>query len=643
MVRRSPFLDIKPKTNVVRKARTGTTATVTEVLENGRVEVQFGEGEDAQLATGRASGGVTAVGAEVPVRIDPVTGKLVSVGDPAIVPEGATLVPTGTTGETALAARDVAGEVAEAQGKLDQDMEDLAADLADANKMIDDAGELIETVVKPGLEAAQGDADKAAQDAALAMVTAQGIIKAGPDDPGHEKGRLWIQTKDGLPVGMKISDGEQWVPYALFAEDIFVVGEDGTVHIRDGVITTPMLEVTADLWTAMLEVAGDATIGGNLIGLNTITAPNIAASKELSALIGKFLEVSTDQLTAGDAKITGDLLAENISGVNLYGVTVDGGEFWILGVDTADVVILNETFETGTPANGTFNGWTFVSANGKATVTRAADGIAGNCARASYSGAGGASDPVLYFTPTAAQQAATVSGEIKVAVPMRYSGGMEQIAAAASVKFTNGKAGKIALRVSKTVDGWDYWVCTIPHGAMLTEIRFTCVSSTAGGQSVWLDEVTIIKNNTTNASMHLHRDQLGEPLIDITALDGTKTTLSGKGLKSGSTEITWEELVDPSIAVVNGSRYEMSGTQTIDADITVSTVSGAYRTEVVDVPLPAKPAGWRRQIAVGTNGRWSQFGVKISETDTACKVMLFSLDGPRPGTSLFLEWSLVNR
>lgn len=330
MVKRSPFLDIKPKTNVVRKARTGTTATVTEILENGRVEVMFGEGEDAEYATCRASGGVTAVGSQVAVRIDPVTGKLVSVADPIRIPEGSDLVSTGVTGETILQTRDVAGEVAEAQEKLDADMEDLAADLADANKAIDDAGELIETVVKPGLEAAQGDADKAAQDAALAMVTAQGIIKAGPDDPGHEKGRLWIQTKDGLPVGMKISDGENWVPYALFAEDIFVVGEDGTVHIRDGVIKTPMLEVTADLWTAMLEVAGDATIGGNLIGLNTITAPNIVASEELSAKIGRFLEVSTDMLLAGGAKITGEVLADVIRlatkivcGDENNGVTID--------------------------------------------------------------------------------------------------------------------------------------------------------------------------------------------------------------------------------------------------------------------------------------------------------------------------------
>lgn len=598
MVKRSHFLDIKPKPNPVRKARTGTTATVTEVLENGRVEVQFGEGEDAQLATGRASGGVTAVGAEVPVRIDPVTGKLVSVGDPAIVPEGATLVPTGTTGETALAAWDVAGEVAEAQGKLDQDMEDLAADLADANKMIDDAGELIETVVKPGLEAAQGDADKAAQDAALAMVTAQGIIKAGPDDPGHEKGRLWIQTKDGLPVGMKISDGENWVPYALFAEDIFVVGEDGTVHIRDGVITTPMLEVTADLWTAMLEVAGDATIGGNLIGLNTITAPNIVASEELSAKIGRFLEVSTDQLTAGDAKITGDLLAENISGVNLYGVTVDGGEFWIRGVDKADVVVLHETFETGTPAIGVFNGWAFYNAYGNASANRDADGISGNCARADYPGASGTADPVFYFTPTTAQQAATVSGEVTVTVPMRYSGGMQKIAASARVKFADGKYDGIAMRVSKTVDGWDYWVCTVPHGAMLTRIWFTCVSSTTGWQSVWLDEVTLIKNNTTNASMHLYRDVSGEPLIDITALDGTKTTLSGTGLKSGDTEITWEELVDPNKILINNQMYQRSGRLRLDNLDFSREARSLFRCDVYPEFPEDLPAGWSREITV---------------------------------------------
>ena len=71
--------------------------------------------------------------------------------------------------------------------------------------------------------------------------------------------------------------------------------------------------------------AGEVLIKGDLIAGNTVGAKHIVASEELEAKLATFRKVTTDQLEAGEAKISGKLLADVIEGKTLKGVTIDGG------------------------------------------------------------------------------------------------------------------------------------------------------------------------------------------------------------------------------------------------------------------------------------------------------------------------------
>lgn len=100
----------------------------------------------------------------------------------------------------------------------------------------------------------------------LVEAAAQGLVKPSATDPGHYKGRIWLQLdSSGRTIGIKISNGTAWSSYSLMADQLIVPGTVGTTLIADGAITTPKLTVTEELWTAILNVAGDATIGGTLL------------------------------------------------------------------------------------------------------------------------------------------------------------------------------------------------------------------------------------------------------------------------------------------------------------------------------------------------------------------------------------------
>jgi hypothetical protein len=76
------------------------------------------------------------------------------------------------------------------------------------------------------------------------------------------------------------------------------------------------------MWTDLLSVAGNATIGGNLIAGGSVTADKIVASKELSAKVARFEESVVSKLRAENAVISGDLIAENLTGKTITGSTV---------------------------------------------------------------------------------------------------------------------------------------------------------------------------------------------------------------------------------------------------------------------------------------------------------------------------------
>lgn len=102
-------------------------------------------------------------------------------------------------------------------------------------------------------------------------------------------GQLWFPTdSSGRVIGMKVSTATgtgSWQDYLMMAGQILVPGSVGTTEI----------------------------------GPEGVTAANIKASNELWAKIATFAKVTTDMLTAGNAVITGDLLADIVRGITLVG------------------------------------------------------------------------------------------------------------------------------------------------------------------------------------------------------------------------------------------------------------------------------------------------------------------------------------
>lgn len=113
---------------------------------------------------------------------------------------------------------------------------------------------------------------------------------------------------------------------SIQATDIRVEETVGTTLIEPGSITTPLLRVTSDLWTRLLTVAGDATIGGRLLVNDSVTASKINVTEELAARIGRFLRVTTDMLTAGKATIAGTAVVGEIVGNLIRGATIRSGD-----------------------------------------------------------------------------------------------------------------------------------------------------------------------------------------------------------------------------------------------------------------------------------------------------------------------------
>lgn len=122
-------------------------------------------------------------------------------------------------------------------------------------------------------------ASHAVQVANLAEQAAADLIRASQTDPGHAPGRIWIiLDAQGNTVGIKQSVDGVWTSYALMADQLIVPGSVDNVLIRNG----------------------------------AVDASKITASDELWAKIATFAKVTTEQLIAGGATITGTMLADII-------------------------------------------------------------------------------------------------------------------------------------------------------------------------------------------------------------------------------------------------------------------------------------------------------------------------------------------
>ena len=270
MVRPNLWIDRKPSpaTAVANQqasygsgSQAGTWATgrVLEVLDDGLVRVELPADEPVSEVVAPADGGVTAVGAEC-VCLQAGDGKVYQVVSPATIPEGGQARATGATGRIAL----------EAAG--------TKAELEATKKEIEEAQKQLSEEVKVTKDAAttSGEAAANALKRAIGRVT---VSQTAPDSPVD--GDLWVVTNaDKQASGVKVwsAAAKQWQDYMLVAGKVLVPGSVGAVQLADG----------------------------------AVTAPKITASDELWAKVATFAKVTTQMLQAGQAKITGELLAHTI-------------------------------------------------------------------------------------------------------------------------------------------------------------------------------------------------------------------------------------------------------------------------------------------------------------------------------------------
>lgn len=126
----------------------------------------------------------------------------------------------------------------------------------------------------------------------------------------------------------------------LQANKIVVAGDDtnkvGGTLIENGAITTEKLLATADMWTKLLTVAGDATIGGNLIVGDSIDVTKLrtdeAYAREMAAVMARFKQA-----------FIGKLSAQMIQADTFSGYEVRGAKIVSPG-KAGDITITDNTF-----------------------------------------------------------------------------------------------------------------------------------------------------------------------------------------------------------------------------------------------------------------------------------------------------------
>ena len=279
-IKKSFWLDAPARESVQAGSVPGA---VVGAGENGTVRVAVGgEGNVVNVPSG---GGVFEHGSEVRVQVD-ASGTPVGVLDAgSSVTEGG-LVYAGAEGRRV---REVSAEAAEAKGLSERAMREL--DEA-RGRTAQDLESLRST-----LQAAQGDVSKAR----LMFSSSEKDPKSYFRDLGVDPplGAVYEQRGQGGAVEYRFRwDGQNWVEFNI-----------GSSSVR----------VEPGLWARLLQVAGNATISGDLLAGGSVTADKVVASKELSAKVAKFDESVVSKLRAEKATISGDLIADTLVGKSIEG------------------------------------------------------------------------------------------------------------------------------------------------------------------------------------------------------------------------------------------------------------------------------------------------------------------------------------
>lgn len=298
----------------------GVPGKVVGAGENGTIRVEVGEpGNVVNVPSG---GGVFKPGSDVRVQVDAsgapsgVLDAGSSVVQDGLVYAGAEGQEVRKTGATAKAAWEKAEramhELEEARGQTAQDLQSM----------------------RSTLQGAQGDVQRAR----LMFSSSEKDPRSYFRDLNVEPplGAVYEQRgADGFVEYRYRWDGRNWVQFAL---------------------TTSSIHVESDMWTRVLQVAGDATITGNLLAGGSITADKVVASKELSAKVAKFEESVVSKLRAERAVISGDLIADTLTGKAIDGgsltVNTSGAKDWYRlrlapASNTGEPIIVFNAFSNG--------------------------------------------------------------------------------------------------------------------------------------------------------------------------------------------------------------------------------------------------------------------------------------------------------
>ena len=270
MVRPNLWIDRKPSPRTAvasqqasygsgSQAGTWATGRVLDIEDGGMVRVELPADDPVSEVVAPADGGVTAIGAEC-VCLQDGTGRVYQVVSPAALPEGGQARATGATGRIALEAAGTKAELDAAKAEIDAAQKRLSEEVKAAKDAAATSGEAAANALKR----------------ALGRVTVAGTTPDSPVD-----GDLWVVTgADKQATGVKVwsAAAKAWQDYMLVAGKVLVPGSVGAVQLADG----------------------------------AVTAPKITASDELWAKVGTFAKVTTQMLQAGQAKVTGELLADTI-------------------------------------------------------------------------------------------------------------------------------------------------------------------------------------------------------------------------------------------------------------------------------------------------------------------------------------------
>lgn len=205
------------------------------------------------------------------------------------------------------------------------------------------------------IQNAMSAADSAATvSGTLQALVDAGLVKASTTDPGVAKGLIWAVLDDpkGTPpsqriIGMRIAnpDGTAWLPYQIMVEELMVVGSDGTIWLKDGIITARQLAATivltsqiicgsADSWHTTLDPTGlhffSKMIDGNVKELLKINSPGSTGDQ---GVVFGLIDPSTGNLNAsitpsGDASFQSVTVPGNISAKTLV-MDGDGPDTWV--------------------------------------------------------------------------------------------------------------------------------------------------------------------------------------------------------------------------------------------------------------------------------------------------------------------------